>query len=40
MPMDDEYGDLIRSEIADMKQVGGRAGWLDLGGEGHQPLCR
>ena len=25
MPMDDEYGDLIRSEIADMKQVGGRA---------------
>jgi leucyl aminopeptidase len=24
MPMDDEYGDLIRSEIADMKQVGGR----------------
>ncbi len=25
MPMDDEYGDLIRSDIADMKQVGGRA---------------
>jgi leucyl aminopeptidase len=25
MPMDDEYGDLIRSEIADLKQVGGRA---------------
>ena len=24
MPMDDEYGDLIRSEIADLKQVGGR----------------
>jgi leucyl aminopeptidase len=24
MPMDDEYGDLIRSEIADVKQVGGR----------------
>jgi len=24
MPMDDEYGELIRSEIADMKQVGGR----------------
>lgn len=25
MPMDPEYDDLIRSEIADMKQVGGRA---------------
>jgi len=25
MPMDDEYGDLIRSDIADIKQVGGRA---------------
>jgi leucyl aminopeptidase len=24
MPMDDEYGDMIRSEIADVKQVGGR----------------
>lgn len=24
MPMDDEYGDLVRSEIADVKQVGGR----------------
>ena len=26
MPMDDEYEELIRSEIADMKQTGGRAG--------------
>jgi leucyl aminopeptidase len=26
MPMDAEYGDLIRSEIADLKQTGGRAG--------------
>jgi len=25
MPMDDEYGDLIRSDIADLKQIGGRA---------------
>ncbi|HEX6544481.1 MAG TPA: leucyl aminopeptidase [Ktedonobacterales bacterium] len=24
MPMDDEYGNLVRSEIADVKQVGGR----------------
>ena len=24
MPMDDEYGDMVRSEIADVKQVGGR----------------
>ena len=26
MPMDAEYEELIRSEIADMKQTGGRAG--------------
>ncbi len=26
MPMDAEYGDLIHSEIADLKQTGGRAG--------------
>lgn len=26
MPMDAEYGDLIRSDIADVKQTGGRAG--------------
>jgi leucyl aminopeptidase len=24
MPLDDEYGDMIKSEIADIKQTGGR----------------